>query len=109
MAMQSTTIKRGDTVFIVGTYEENGEAVDLTGYAIASQARYSIGALIETLVATLADDQDGAGKGQFTLAPIQNPPDWPIDALVCDVQFTQGGNVRSFPTFRIIVEQDVTR
>lgn len=107
--METTRIKQGASVTIAGDYAENGEAVDLTDYTIASQVRDSGGALVETLVVTKADDQAGTGKGRFTLEPVLNPPEWPVDSLRCDVRITDAaGTVRPFPTFAIVVDPRVT-
>lgn len=99
--------KRGDTFLLACTYKENATPVDLSDFDIQSQVRDSMGALVEQLVVSLADQ--GTAPGVFTLAPSSNPPDWPVDLLTCDVQFTKDGVVRSTQTFEIPVEQDITR
>lgn len=106
---QSTTIspiKRGDSFNMSCVYKENGVPANLTQYTINSQLRDSGDNLVQTLVATKADQT--SLPGAFVLSAIDTSV-FPIDLLRCDIQFVEGETTRSTQTFFIPVEEDVTR
>ena len=99
-------IKRGDTFNMSCVYKENGVPANLTQYTINSQLRDSSDNLVQTLVATKADQT--ALPGAFVLTAPDSSV-FPIDMLRCDIQFVEGETIRSTQTFFIPVEEDVTR
>ena len=99
-------IKRGDTFNMSCVYKENGTPANLTQYTINSQLRDSSDALVQTLVATKADQ--ASLPGAFVLSATDTSA-FPIDMLRCDIQFIEGETIRSTQTFFIPVEEDVTR
>ena len=99
-------IKRGDTFNMSCVYKENGVPANLTQYTINSQLRDSSDNLVQTLVATKADQTTLPGAFVLT-AP--DTTVFPLDMLRCDIQFIEGVTTRSTQTFFIPVEEDVTR
>lgn len=99
-------IKRGDSFNMSCVYKENGVPANLTQYTINSQLRDSADNLVQTLIATKADQS--SLPGAFALSAIDTSV-FPIDLLRCDIQFVEGQTVRSTQTFFIPVEEDVTR
>ena len=87
-------------------YKENGVPANLTQYTINSQLRDSSDNLVQTLVATKADQSSLPGVFVLT-APDTSV--FPLDLLRCDIQFVEGVTTRSTQTFFIPVEEDVTR
>lgn len=99
-------IKRGDSFLLACTYKVGGVPSDVTNYTIRSQVRNSSDTLVQELTVTKADQ--AAYPGDFTLvAGVISA--WPIDLLRCDIEFSEGGTVRSTQTFMIPVVEDVTR
>lgn len=101
--------KTGDTLSLTCTYvDSGGNAVDITGYTIASKVK-AVG-FEDTLTVTKTD----AANGVFTIsATATATSSWPVTTtsdsrLFCDVQFTLGSVVQSSETFQIIVVQDIT-
>lgn len=101
--------KRGDTLSLGLTWAEDGETIDLTGYAIVAELRTSNDELICSL--TIAPADQTTARGQFTAtATAEVTALWPIARLDCDVQFVApDGSVASSETFGIQVVRDVTR
>ena len=100
-----TNFKRGDTLTLTCTYKVDGVATSVTSIDIDSQIRDSQGNLIQELVVTKQ-----ASTGVFTiLATATETSLWPVSVLVCDIQFSEGGTVRSSQTFNIVVNQEVTK
>ena len=109
MTMQTLSeFKRGDTFQIACTYKVNDVAQSVTGFTISSQVRDTLGNLVATLQATLANQ--GTSPGLFYLAPV-NPDTagWQTGPLLCDIQITSGGVIRSSATFAIPVVEDITK
>ncbi|AGH07413.1 hypothetical protein SUFG_00046 [Sulfitobacter phage phiCB2047-B] len=100
--------KRGDDFIIPMTLtnpENDGTPVDITGWTIESQVRYSK-KLISDLTVTMVD----ASQGQFKieLAASQTAT-WPARKLKCDIQFDRPDEGRvSSQTFVIDVTEDQT-
>ena len=99
--------KQGDTFALACVYKENDAPASLVGFTIKSQIRDSSGVLVAELVATIDPDQD-ANKGKFSLT-FSPTDEWPVDACVCDIEYTTGGVKNSTETFIVPVEADVTR
>lgn len=97
--------KRGDTMLLTVTYKVDGVAADISTIDIASQVRTLNGSLIATMVVDKLET-----TGQFTLTPdVQDTSTWPLGNLLCDIEFTQSGNIRSTETFGIIVVEEITK
>ena len=97
--------KRGDTMLLTVTYKVNGIASDISTIDIASQIRNQSGLLIASMVVTKLPE-----AGQFTLAPTNSDTsNWPLGNLLCDIEFTQSGNIRSTETFGIVVVEEITK
>ena len=103
--MAQINFKRGDTFNLTCTYKVNGVATSVTDIDIESQIRNQRDALIEDLTVTKLVE-----TGQFTLvATATKTALWPVSVLRCDIQFSQGDNVRSTQTFNISVLEDITQ
>ena len=116
---------RGDEREFEITLTENDLPIDLTGAAVVFTARADLDDLEPTFTLTsvggdivINPDQVGAGKGKFTLTV---PSTATIDlergvTLLCDVEVTIGGDVRTWPDadygqstlIRLKVRGDVT-
>lgn len=99
--------KRGDTFSLACTWKDGGVATSVAGLTIASQIR-THGTL--NLVATLevvVDDQV-LSPGVFALVA-RDTSAWPVGAMVCDIEITQDGIVRSSESFLVPVAEGVTR
>ncbi len=99
------TIKQGDTFILACTYKQDGVATSVENFTIRAQVRDSSDDLVQEL--TVAKANQTTNPGVFTLAAGLTTS-WPIDQLRCDIQFSEGGTVRSTQTFYIAVEEDVT-
>jgi len=103
--MKQIKFKRGDTFNLTCTYKVNGVATSVSDIDIDSQIRDNRGALVQDLAVTKL-----VGTGEFTLiATATETAEWPTSVLRCDVQFSEGGFVRSTQTFDISVAEDITR
>mgnify|MGYP001810436662 CR=1 FL=1 len=98
------TAKRGDT-FAVSIERDNddGSPFNITATVIASQVRRR--GFVQTLTVTKTNPTAGLLAVSATAAQTAL---WPPGILKCDVQFTDGADVRSTMTFDILVEEDVT-
>lgn len=107
--MSTIIHKRGDTLSLGLTWDEEGEPIDLTGYTIAAQLRDARDELVMALTVAIADQT--TQRGQFTLtATAAQTALWPVAPLSCDVQFTAPSTVVvSSATFVVQVERDITR
>lgn len=98
--------KRGDTMLLTVTYKVDGTPTSIASIDIASQIRTQSGALIDSMVVTKSESSTGV----FTLAPTNSDTsNWPIGNLLCDIEFTQSGNIRSTETFGIVVVEEITK
>jgi hypothetical protein len=52
------------------------------------------------------DDEDPA---KFVLTPDTNTSTWPLDVLLCDIEITEQGFIKSSETIKIPVVADITR
>lgn len=103
--MAQIQFKRGDTFTLTCTYKVDGVATSVSALTIESQIRNQRNALIQELTVTKL-----AGTGQFTLvASAIDTTDWPVSVLRCDIQFSEGGVVRSTQTFDIYVAEEITK
>ena len=103
--MAQINFKRGDTFTLTCTYKVNGVATSVADIDIDSQIRNQRDALIADLTVTKL-----SGTGQFTLvATATQTAMWPVNVLRCDIQFSQGGMVRSTQTIDISVLEDITQ
>lgn len=100
---------RGDDFSIPMTLtdpDDNGSPVDITGWTITSQVRYSK-KLIDDVDITITD----AAQGEFTISVDKtNTAIWPARDLKCDIQFDRPVDGRvSSQTFIIRVQEDQTQ
>lgn len=103
--MAQIKFKRGDTFTLTCTYKVDGVATSVSALTIESQIRNQRDTLIQNLVVTKL-----VGTGQFTLiASAEDTTEWPVSVLRCDIQFSEGGVVRSTQTFDISVVEEVTK
>jgi hypothetical protein len=103
--MNQISFKRGDTLTLSCVYKVNGVAASLADLDIKSQIRNLSRTLIYEFD-VIKETQTGA----FTLtAPADDTKLFPLSLLFCDVQFTQGDNVRSTQTFNVVVIEDITK
>ncbi len=106
--MKSTApFKRGDTFSLACTWKVSGVPTALTGLVIASQVRTQAGLKLVASLQTVPADQ-GLTPGLFTLLA-GDTANWPIGNLVCDIEITQDGIVRSSESFLIPVVDGVTQ
>ena len=98
--------KRGDTMLLTVTYKVDGIPTSISTIDIASQIRTQYGTLIDSMIVT----KSGSSTGVFTLAPSDSDTSaWPLGNLLCDIEFTQSGNIRSTETFGIVVVEEITK
>lgn len=111
MAEQTITlkpIKRGDGFARACVYKQAGVPTSLDGFDdITSEMRDSAGNKVGDLAITRAPDQV-ANPGLFVFTANPNPPDYPIDLLNFDLQFTVAGIPRSSWTIFLPVVIDQT-
>lgn len=97
--------KRGDTFFLTVTYKVDEIAFDVSDFNISSQIRSASGSLIDTMQVVKLQQ-----TGKFTLSSSSsNTKNWPLGRIFCDIQFEQGGIVRSTESFAINVIEEVTK
>ena len=103
------TIEQGTTFSRVLTLQENGSAMNLTGYSVASQMRSTHDS--STVVATFSGSVTNASSGQITLS-LTNSQTSAIDEAiyVYDVEITSGaGAVTRILQGNVTVSPEVTR
>jgi len=103
------TIEQGTTFSRVLTLQENGSAMNLTGYSVASQMRSTHDS--SSIVATFSGSVTNASSGQLTLS-LTNSQTSAIDEAiyVYDVEITSGaGAVTRILEGTITVTPEVTR
>uniref|UniRef100_A0AAU7VG18 Uncharacterized protein n=1 Tax=Dinoroseobacter phage vB_DshS_R26L TaxID=3161158 RepID=A0AAU7VG18_9CAUD len=106
MAIQARVIKfpHGDTFDPTLTYKQGSVAQDITNTTITSEVRQTDG----TLVATLTVTKTAPLSGQFTV--VGQTATWPENEnLWWDVQFDNGGIIKSMPRVILNAESDVTQ
>jgi hypothetical protein len=97
--------KRGDSFILNCTYKVDGEPESISGKTIDSQVRDSSGRLI----ATMEVEPDDSDPTKFVLTPDNSTSTWPLSTLLCDIQISESGNVRSTETIQIPVVEDITK
>lgn len=97
--------KRGDTFSLVCRYKVDDQPATIVGKTIASQIRRINGTLIANMT-VIPDDEDDS---KFAIEPEDGTGTWPIDVLLCDIEITDNGFVRSSETIKIPVVEDITR
>lgn len=100
------SFKRGDTFALVCTYKVNEVPTPITSISIRSQLRMRNRTLVADLTAIPADQN--LNPGRFTLTPDTDTENWPLDNLLCDIELTQAGTIRSSQTFVLPVVRDIT-
>jgi hypothetical protein len=103
------TIEQGTTFSRVLTLQENGSAMNLTGYSVASQMRSTHDS--STVVATFSGSVTNASSGQITLSLTNSQTSAIEEAIyVYDVEITSGaGAVTRILEGTITVTPEVTR
>jgi hypothetical protein len=106
MTVSLPKFKRGDTFALTCIYKQEGIAHDLTNITIKCQIREAT-ILVTDLDVTKANQTTNAGV--FVLTPsVGDTTTWPSGNLLCDIQFTEGGVVRSTETFFVSLIEQVT-
>ena len=102
------TIEQGTTFSRVLTLQENGSAMNLTGYSVASQMRSTHDS--STVVATFSGSVTNASSGQITLSLTNSQTSAIEEAIyVYDVEITSGaGAVTRILEGNITVTPEVT-
>lgn len=105
--MTTITHKRGDTFELLSTVENEGVAVDITNWTIASQARADDDTVFHTFTVTKTD----AVNGIFTISATSTQTEaWTLGSYAMDIEFTDGsGDVNSTETFTLTILRDITR
>ena len=103
------TIEQGTTFSRVLTLQENGSAMNLTGYSVASQMRSTHDS--STVVATFSGSVTNASSGQLTLSLTNSQTSAIEEAIyVYDVEITSGaGAVTRILEGNVTVTPEVTR
>ena len=103
------TIEQGTTFSRVLTLQENGSAMNLTGYSVASQMRSTHDS--STVVATFSGSVTNASSWQITLSLTNSQTSAIEEAIyVYDVEITSGaGAVTRILEGTITVTPEVTR
>ena len=103
------TIEQGTTFSRVLTLQENGSAMNLTGYSVASQMRSTHDS--SSIAATLTGTVSNASSGQITLSLTNTQTSAIEEAIyVYDVEITSGaGSVTRILEGNITVTPEVTR
>ena len=103
------TIEQGTTFNRVLTLQENGSAMNLTGYSVASQMRSTHDS--SSIVATFSGSVTNASSGQLTLSLTNSQTSAIEEAIyVYDVEITSGaGAVTRILEGTITVTPEVTR
>ena len=100
--------KRGDTWSLDCTYKRQGTPVSVADISIRSQIRKADYTMVTDLTVTKGDQ--AKAPGTFALTPkVSDTATWPLDKLICDIEFTAGGVVLSTETFTIPVVEEVTK
>ena len=103
------TIEQGTTCSRVLTLQENGSAMNLTGYSVASQMRSTHDS--SSIVATFSGSVTNASSGQLTLSLTNSQTSAIEEAIyVYDVEITSGaGAVTRILEGNVTVTPEVTR
>ena len=103
------TIEQGTTFNRVLTLQENGSAMNLTGYSVASQMRSTHDS--SSIIATFTGTVSNASSGQITLSLTNSQTSAIEEAIyVYDVEITSGtGTVTRILEGNITVTPEVTR
>tara|TARA_A200000159_G_C7225441_1_gene297931 strand:- start:366 stop:701 length:336 start_codon:yes stop_codon:yes gene_type:complete len=103
------TIEQGTTFSRVLTLQENGSAMNLTGYSVASQMRSTHDS--SSIVATFSGSVTNASSGQLTLSLTNSQTSAIEEAIyVYDVEITSGaGAVTRILEGNVTVTPEVTR
>lgn len=106
MTVSLPQFKRGDTFSLTCTYKQGGAPYNLTNIAIKCQIREATNLVTEL---TPIKANQTTNPGVFVLVPeSSNTAQWPLGNLLCDIQFTEAGAVRSTETFYVQIVEQVT-
>lgn len=106
MTVSLPDFKRGDTFAMTCTYKQDGAAHDITSVDVKCQVKQGSTLVTEMNVAKA---NQSSNPGVFVLVPQSaDTALWPLGNLLCDIQFTEGGVVRSTETFYINIIEQVT-
>lgn len=104
--MNTIEIKQGDTLDLACRLQTGGEAVDITGWSIASQVRDPQGQLLHTFAPEITDAAAGAYR---LLASAAQTVVWPPGGLSMDIRYTNAsGHVMSTQAIALQVQRAVT-
>ena len=103
------TIEQGTTFNRIITLQENGSAMNLTGYSVASQIRstHDSGTVVGTITCTISN----ASAGQITLSMTNSVTSAIEEGIyVYDIEITSGsGTVTRILEGKVTVSPEVTR
>lgn len=106
MPISLPLFKRGDTFNLTCTYKQGGVPHSLNGIDIKSQIREA-SILVTELTVTKANQT--TNPGVFVLTPtVTDTATWPLGNLLCDIQFSENGLIRSTETFYVAIIEQVT-
>lgn len=106
MTISLPQFKRGDSFALTCIYKQEGVPHDLTHIDVKCQIREAT-ILVTDLVVTKANQTTNTGV--FILTPtVDDTTTWPSGNLLCDIQFTEQGVVRSTETFYVSLIEQVT-
>lgn len=106
MTVSLPDFKRGDTFAMTCIYKQDGTPHSVTSVDIKCQVKQG-STLVTEMTVTKANQSTNLGA--FVLTPQSaDTALWPIGNLLCDIQFTEGGTVRSTETFYINIIEQVT-
>lgn len=98
------TLKRGETfAFYANITDDGGAPVIGLADKLRSQIRTSLDELVAELTVT---ETQVPGQYLFEAGPTDT---WPVGTLYIDIRKYNGGRITSSPTFRIVVEREVTK
>jgi len=99
--------KRGDTFSLACTWKDGGVPTSVAGLTITSQLRtYGALTLVADLTVIVSDQL--VSPGAFVLIS-DSTGQWPVGAMVCDIEVAQDGIIRSSESFLVPVTEGVTR
>lgn len=104
--MATLRLKQGDSLALQCTAQEEGEALSIAGWSIASEVRAPGGQRVHVFEPVITD----AATGQYTLAatPAQTAT-WPAGGLSMDIRYTTAsGHVMTTETVALQIEAAIT-
>lgn len=103
--MNTLELKRGDTLDLLCTVQQDGQPLDITGWQIDCWVSAQ-GRVVHRFAGLVVD----AAAGQYALrATPADTAQWPLGGLSADIRYTDsGGRVMTTRTFPVRVEERIT-